>query len=108
MGDFQIIPMETKSKAVTTLDRINRYLRVANEISMDNASYQTGYNTEMQRVSILARMEVRTTETYSPCQKKSESVINIMKIKANRRRFQRNIYKRVWDFGMVWEAEIYS
>ena len=32
-------------------------------------------------------MEVQTTEPYSPW---------------------RNILKRVWDFGMVWEVDIYS
>ena len=30
-----------------------------------------------------------------------------MKGKSKRRRFQRNIPKRVWQFGMIWEAEIY-
>ena len=58
----------------------------------------------MQRVARLARMEVRTTELYSPWQKKAENVIKIIKVKAKRRRVQRNIPKRVWDFSMVWEA----
>ena len=40
--------------------------------------------------------------------KQSESAINTIKGKANKRIFQRNITKRVWDFGMVWEADIYS
>ena len=51
-------------------------------------------------------MEVQTTEPYSPWEK-SEIVIKIIKGKSKRRRVQRNITKRVWDFGMVWEAEIY-
>ena len=53
-------------------------------------------------------MEVRTTEPYSPQQNKSESVIKIIKVKANRIIVHSNIPKRFWDFGMVWEAEIYS
>ena len=61
----------------------------------------------MQRVARLARMEVHKTETYYPWQKKSESVIKIIKGEAKRRRVQRNITKRIWDVGMVWEAEIY-
>ena len=45
-GEFvQIIPMRYKSEAGTTLDRINRDFGVANEIFMDNAPKQTGYNT---------------------------------------------------------------
>ena len=37
-GEFvQIIPMRYKSEASTTLERINWYVKVANEIFMDNA-----------------------------------------------------------------------
>jgi len=108
MGNFQIIPMISKSEAGTTLDRINRDIGVANEIFMGNAPRKTGYNTEIQRVARLTRMEVQTTDPYSPWQNKAEMCINIIKGKANRRRFQRSIQKRVWDFGMVWEGGIYS
>ena len=61
----QIISMRYKSEAGTTLDRINRDVGVANEIFMENAPKQTGYNTKMKIVARLARMEVRTTEPYS-------------------------------------------
>ena len=36
-----------------------------------------------------------------------ESEIRIIKGISNRRRFQRNTPKIVWDFGMVYESEIY-
>ena len=65
-GFVQIVPMRSKSEAGTTLERINKDVGVANEIFMDNAPDQTGYNTEMHRVTRLARMEVRTTDPYSP------------------------------------------
>ena len=55
---FQIIPMRYKPEAGTTLDRINQDVGFANEIFMDNKPNQTAYNTEMQRVEILERMEV--------------------------------------------------
>ena len=100
--------MISKSEAGTTLYRINRGVGVANKIFMENAPEQTGYNTEMQILARLARMEVRTTEPYSPWKNKAESVIKIINGKPKRRRVQRNIPKRVWEFGMVWEAEIYS
>ena len=45
-GDFfQITPMRYKSEANTTLDRINRYFGVENEIFLDNATKQNRYNT---------------------------------------------------------------
>ena len=55
----------------------------------------------------MARIEVRTTEPYYPWQNKAEIFIEIIKGKARRRRVQRNLPRRVWDLGMVWEAEIY-
>ena len=58
--------MRYKSEAGTTLDRINRDVGVANEIFMDNATKQTGYNTKMLKVTGVAIMEVQTTEPYSP------------------------------------------
>ena len=66
-GEFvQIIPMIYKSESVTTLDSINRDVGVANKIFMENAPNQTGYKTEMQILTRLERMEVRTTEPYYP------------------------------------------
>ena len=58
--------MGSKSEADTTLDIIYRYAGAENEIFMDNATGKTGYNTEIQRVERLARMEVLTTEPYYP------------------------------------------
>ena len=75
---------------------------------MENAPQQIDNNTEIQILERLARMEVRTTETYYPWKNKAETVIKIIKVKAKRRRVQSNISNRVWDFGMVLEAETYS
>ena len=61
----------------------------------------------MQKVARMERIEVQTTETYSLWQNKAESVIKTIKGKAKRRRVQRNITNMVWDFGMVWEVDIY-
>ena len=58
--------MISKSEAGTTLDRINWDIGVAKKIFMDNAPGQTCYNTEIQKVARMARMEVHTTEPYSP------------------------------------------
>ena len=38
---------------------------------------------------------------------KAESIIETIKGKAKRRRVQKDTPKRVWDFSMVREAEIY-
>ena len=58
--------MRSKSEAGKTLDRINHYVGVANDIFMDDAPGKTGYNTEIHIVESLTRTEVRTTEPHSP------------------------------------------
>ena len=60
-----MITMLYKSEAGTKLDRINRDVGVENKF-MDNSPIHTGYNTKIQRVARLERMEVRTTEIYPP------------------------------------------
>ena len=99
--------MRSKSESGMTLDRINRYVEVANVIFMDNETNKTCYNTEIHRVARLEIMDIHTTEPHYPCQNKAENVINIIKEKSKRRRVQRNIPKRDWDFGMVWESDIH-
>ena len=53
-----ITPMSTKSETGISLDRINQDVRVANEIFKKYASYQTGYNTDMQSMARKSSMDV--------------------------------------------------
>ena len=50
--------MSTKSETGISLDRINQDVRVANEVFTTDASYQTGYNTDMQSMARKSRMDV--------------------------------------------------
>ena len=67
----------------------------AKKIFMENVPEQTGHNTYMQRVARLAIIDLYTTNPHSPWQNKAESLIDIIKGKAKRRRFHRNIPKKV-------------
>ena len=68
---------------------------------MDNSPDQNGYNIEIQGLERISIMDVRTTKPHSPWENKSESAINIIKLKSKRIIVQRNIPTRVWYFGMV-------
>ena len=56
----------------------------------------------------MARMDACTTKRHDSWKNMAEIVMNSMKVKSKRIRFNRNTPKGVWDFGMVWEADIYS
>ena len=107
-GFINIYPMESKDKAGETLKSIVRDVGIPNTIISDNAPEQTGKNSTFQQTCRKYNIEARSTEPYSPWQNKAEGNIKIVKDKAKRRRIRRQVPKRVWDFGIVWEAEIYS
>ena len=47
-------------------------------------------------------------EPYSPWQNIAKGVIKILKYTAKCIRIQRRVPKLICNFGLVWEAEIYS
>ena len=72
--------MTFKSEAITTLDIIKNCFRVSNEIIVDNAPKQTGYNIEMHIVSSMSIMDLHTTNPCSTWENKAEISIKIIKV----------------------------
>ena len=106
-GFAYVHPMRSKSEAGEALQRVAMDVGVPNTIINDGAPEETGLNTKFMEIVKRFHIDSRTTEPYSPWQSRAEKTIGIIKGKAKRRRIRRNIPKRVWDFGIVWEAEIY-
>ena len=108
-GEFvHITPMESKSEAGQALNALTRDIGVPNTIIRDGSLEQAGKATEFTKTMKRFNIESRTTEPYTPRQNRAENVIGIIKGKAKRRRVKRNVPRRLWDYGIVWEAEIYS
>jgi hypothetical protein len=100
-------PMKSKSQAGEALNKVTLNVGVPNCIISDGAKEETEDNMEFVKALKRCHIDNRTTEPYSPWQNKAENVIGIIKGKAKRRRIRRRVPKRCWDFGLVWEAEIY-
>ena len=80
---------------------------VPNCIISDGVKEESGDGTQFRQTLRRCHIDYRTTEPYSPWQNKAENIIGIIKGKAKRRRCRRRVPRRCWDFGIVWEAEIY-
>ena len=100
-------PMKTKASAGEALQKITKDVGVPNTLISDGAREQTGDATKFKEVTKKLYIDTRTIEPFSPWQNQAENVIGIIKSKAKRRRIRRQVPKRCWDFGLVWEAEIY-
>ena len=74
---------------------------------MEKLPNHTCYNTEVQIMEGKTIIDVRTTDPYSPRENKLKEN-KIIKLKSKTIRVQSNITKRVQDFVMVWQSEMYS
>ena len=106
-GFAYVHPMKSKSQAGEALNKVTLNVGVPNCIISDGTKEETEDNTGFAKVLKRYHIDNRTTEPYSPWQNKAENAIGIIKGKAKRRRIRRGVLKRCWDFGLVWEAEIY-
>ncbi len=107
-GAIFIYPMKSKSKAGDQLIELTHDVGIPNELIMDGAREQTGANTTMMKEIRRLKIKWHTTEPHSPWQNKAENAIGIIKSKHHNRMVRRKVPKIFWDFGVIWEAEIYS
>ena len=107
-GFVMAIPMKSKAEAGEKLHVFCKDVGIPNELHMDNAPEMIGPNSLFQKVCKEKMINCSTIEPHSPWQNKCENIIGVIKTKAKGRRIRRRIPKQLWDFGIVWECEIYS
>jgi len=67
-----------------------------------------GGNSKFNKICRDNKIRSSFTEPYSPWQNKCENIIGVLTKKIKARCARRRIPKCVWDFHIVWEAQIYS
>ena len=108
-GAFAYVhPMESKAQAHEGLAAFGQDVGIPMEMISDNSKEQTSPGTQFMKLLRKWRTIPRSIEPYSPWQNLSENVIGILKSKWKKRMVRRNVPAKVWDFGLVWESEIYS
>ena len=107
-GFVHVYPMQSKKQAGESLHQFVNDVGIMNELCSDNAPEQTGANSEFVKATRKYRIKTSTIEPHSPWQNKAEGQIRIIKGRALRRAARRRVPKRLWDYGLVYEAQIYS
>ena len=100
--------MQYKSQAGESLIVVTRDIGVQNTLVSDNTEEQTGPHIDLQEFIRCCFIGDSKKEQYSPWQSISEEMIKLLKDKANCRRIWRRVPKRIRDFVLFLEAEIYS
>ena len=107
-GFVVAFPISTKEDAGEALQMNCRDVGVPDELHFDNANEMCGHGTKFQLICRENKIKTSTTEPHSPWQNRCENIVGIVGTKAKGRRARRRAPKCVWDFGLVWECEIYS
>jgi hypothetical protein len=92
--------MTSKSEAGESLDRF--------ELVYDGVGEQVGRQSHFNRSIRHYRINKHVIEPFSPWQNKVESGIRIIKTRWRRLMVKRKVPRQVWDFALVWVAQIYS
>jgi len=102
-----VYPIESKSEAGNQLMSLIQQVGTPNEIQRDGVP-EMGGNSRFNEICRDYKIRLSFTEPYSPWKNKCENTIGVLTKKIKARRARRRIPKYVWDFHMVWEAQIYS
>ena len=100
-------PMKSKSQASDKLLSFIQQVGIPNELHRDGAP-EMGGNSKFNKICQEHRIRSSYTEPHSPWQNRCENVIGVLSKKLKARRARRRIPKCVWDYHIVWEAQIYT
>jgi Integrase core domain. len=107
-GFMYVYPMVSKGKAGEPLDRFVNDVGIPNQMVYDGAGEQTGRSSKFDQLVRHYKISNHVIEPFSPWQNKAESGIRIIKARWKRLMIKRKVPKRLWDFALVWIAQIYS
>jgi hypothetical protein len=100
--------MVSKSQVGISLQDFVDDVGVMNELTVDGASEQTGPKSEFMKTVCRLHIKLKQTEPYSPWQNDAERKIGELKKRWRHRMLTKKVPRRLWDYGLVHEAEIMS
>ena len=100
--------MPTKADAGRSLRVFAEDVGVQNYIVVDGTKKQTGPNSKFMKTVRQLKMKICNTEPYSPWQNRCETAIGLLKKRWKQTTSSKNVHQRIWDYALVYDAEILS
>lgn len=107
-GFIVAFPMRSKEDAGDGLQKLCMDVGIPDQLHSDNAYEMVQHGTKFQEVVRDNKIKYTTIEPHSPWQNRCENIIGVINKRAKARRARRRVPMKLWDFGLVWECEIYS
>jgi hypothetical protein len=104
----RIYPMRSKSEAGQALQDFADDVGVMDELVCDNAAEQTGPRSDFMKTVRHLKIKLRTTEPHTPKQNDAKRKIGKIKKRWRHHMITKQVPRRLWDYGLVYESEIMS
>ena len=104
----RVQPMPTKDHTGRSLRVFSEDVGVPNYIVVGGAKEQTGPNSAFMKTVRQLKMKIRNTEPYSPWQNRCDMTIGILKKRWKQTIARKNVNQQIWDYALVYEADILS
>jgi len=101
-------PIRSKKFVGITLQQLAEDVGIPNELFMDNAPEMLGFDKEFQKIVRRLRIMCKTIEPHTSRQNKAERMIGELRRRWRDTCRRTNLHKRLWDYAIVWIAEIMS
>ena len=103
-----VYPMASRKSAGVSLQEFANDVGVMNELSCDNAKEMLEDDTLFQKTVRFLRIKMRTNEPHTPRQNPVERLIGELRRRWRDTCRKSGIHIRLWDYALVWTAEIMS
>ena len=100
--------MKNQKEAATSLQHLAEDVGIPAELVSDSAPLLVGPQSEFVKQANFLRTKLRSSEPHTQRQNEDEGTTRILKRRWKNRMSMNNIPKRLWDFGLVYEAQILS
>ena len=100
--------MPTKADAGRLLRVFAEDVGVPNYIVVGGAKEKTGPNSAFMQTVQQLKLMIRNTEPYSPWQNRCETTIGLLKKRWKQTIARKNLYRRFWEYALVYDADILS
>lgn len=103
-----VYPLTSKAQAGEALKDFINDIGLPIKLIVDGGAEQVGKHTEFRKTCRKYNIYLKTTEAYTPRQNRAELYIGELKRRWRSLMNSRSVPKRLWDYGVIYQAEIMS
>ena len=101
-------PAQAERFVCNTLGLLAEDVGIPREMITDNAMVMTGPETENAKQARFLRIKMKSIEPYHSRQNNGEWIIGELHRRWHDKRRKKNMPRQLWDYTLVWCAEIFS